>query len=148
MKAFHLIPSVAEYAEFADFAREAQLGENDLILTNEYIYNPAIARLELGCQTLFQEQYGAGEPSDVMVDAILDALRGKRYGRIIAVGGGTIIDIAKVLAVAGAEDTVDDLYGRMASLTKVHPLASSCPPPAARAARSPTSRSSTAPAWA
>ena len=122
MKAFHLIPSVAEYAEFADFAREAQLGENDLILTNEYIYNPAIARLELGCQTLFQEQYGAGEPSDVMVDAILDALRGKRYGRIIAVGGGTIIDIAKVLAVAGAEDTVDDLYGRMASLTKVHPL--------------------------
>ena len=58
-----------------------------------------------------------------MVDAILDELRGKNYDRIIAVGGGTIIDIAKVLAVATAEDKVDDLYDRMPDgLTKVHPL--------------------------
>ena len=122
MKAFSMVPSVAEYAEFADFAKEAGLGAKDLILTNEYIYNPVIAALDLGCQTLFQEKYGMGEPTDVMVDAILDELRTKEYDRIIAVGGGTIIDIAKVLAVAGSEDKVDDLYERMASLEKVHPL--------------------------
>lgn len=123
MKAFQLIPAVAEYAQFADYAKEANLGANDLILTNEYIYEPAISKLDLGCQTLFQEKYGAGEPTDVMVDAILDELRGKDYDRIIAVGGGTIIDIAKVLAVATAEDKVDDLYDRMPDgLTKVHPL--------------------------
>ena len=122
MKAFHLTPSVAEYAEFADFAREAGLGEKDLILTNEYIYSPAIAALGLPCQTLFQEQYGAGEPSDVMVDGILDALRGRDYNRIIAIGGGTIIDIAKVLAVAKPEDTVDTLYDRVSMLSKEHPL--------------------------
>lgn len=122
MKAFALIPSVAEYAEFADFAKEAGLGAKDLILTNEYIYEPVIAKLGLGCQTLFQEKFGAGEPTDVMVDAILDELRSKEYDRIIAVGGGTIIDIAKVLAVAKSEDKVDDLYERMASLTKIHPL--------------------------
>lgn len=122
MKAFQLIPAVAEYAEFSTYAQEAKLGENDLILTNEYIYSPVIERLELGCHTLFQEKYGAGEPTDVMVDAILDELRGKSYDRIIAVGGGTIIDIAKVIAVAKPEDKVDDLYERMSELTKVHPL--------------------------
>lgn len=53
MKAFQLIPAVAEYAEFSTYAKEANLGENDLILTNEYIYSPVIERLELGCQTLF-----------------------------------------------------------------------------------------------
>ena len=81
-----------------------------------------IAKLNLPCHTLFQEQYGAGEPSDIMIDSILEALRGKEYGRVIAVGGGTIIDIAKVLAVAEPEDTVDDLYDRMNGLRKVHPL--------------------------
>ena len=122
MKAFTLTPSVVEYAQFADFAKDAKLGENDLILTNEYIFNPTIAELNLGCQTLFQEKYGMGEPSDVMVDAILDELRTRRYDRIIAVGGGTIIDIAKVLCVAQPQDKVDDLYTYMNTLKKVHPL--------------------------
>lgn len=122
MKAFRLASGIAEYAEFADFAKEAALGASDLILTNEYIYAPAIKALGLGCQTLFAEAYGTGEPTDTMVDAILDALRGKAYDRIIAIGGGTIIDIAKVLAVAGADDHARDLYDHMAALTKVHPL--------------------------
>lgn len=103
-------------------AQELGLGARDLILTNEYIYNPTIAQLNLGCHTCFQEKYGAGEPTDVMVDAILDNLRGKEYDRIVAVGGGTVIDIAKVLTVARPEDRVDDLYDRMADLQKEHPL--------------------------
>ena len=122
MKAFQLIPSIAEYADFAALASEMHLGARDLILTNEYIYNPTIADLDLGCHTCFQEKYGAGEPTDVMVDAILDDLRGKDYDRIVAVGGGTVIDIAKVLTVARPEDRVDDLYDRMASLQKEHKL--------------------------
>lgn len=123
MKAFQLIPAVAEYKDLSTYAKEANLGANDLILTNEYIYEPTVSNLGLGCQTLFQEKYGTGEPTDVMVDAILDELRGRTYERIIAVGGGTIIDIAKVLAVATAEDRIDDLYSRMPDgLTKVHPL--------------------------
>ncbi len=122
MKTFQIVPAIGEYADFGVFAKEAGLGENDLILTNEYIYNPVIAELKLPCQTLFQEKYGGGEPSDVMIDSILEALKGRAYDRVIAVGGGTIIDIAKVLAVAGDKDTVDDLYDRMAELKKVHPL--------------------------
>ena len=122
MKAFQIVPAIGEYEDFGVFAKEAGLGESDLILTNEYIYDPVIAKLDLPCHTLFQEQYGSGEPSDRMIDSILEALRGKEYGRVIAVGGGTIIDIAKVLAVAEPEDTVDDLYDRMNGLRKVHPL--------------------------
>ena len=123
MKPFRIVPSVTEYADFASYAKEAGLGGEDLILTNEYIYDPVIAELDLGCQTLFQEKFGGGEPTDGMVDAILDTLRDMKYTRIIAVGGGTIIDIAKVLAVAAPEDKVDDLYDRMAEgLSKVHPL--------------------------
>ncbi len=123
MKPFRIVPSIMEYADFASYAREAELSEQDLILTNEYIYHPVIADLNLGCQTLFQEKFGGGEPTDEMVNAILGELKTKKYNRIVAVGGGTIIDIAKVLAVAEPEDQVDDLYGRMADgLEKIHPL--------------------------
>ena len=122
MKAFRIVPSIAEYADFGALAAERKLGARDLILTNEYIYNPTIAALNLGCHTCFQEKFGGGEPTDVMVDAILDDLRGKDYDRIVAVGGGTVIDIAKVLTVARREDRVDDLYDRMAALEKEHEL--------------------------
>ena len=85
MKAFKIVPSIAEYMDFRTLAKELNLGERDLILTNEYIYNPTIAALNLGCHTCFQEKFGGGEPTDVMVDAILDDLRGKEFDRIIAV---------------------------------------------------------------
>lgn len=48
MKAFQIVPAIAEYEKFADFARGAGLGSNDLILTNEYIYRPVISELGLG----------------------------------------------------------------------------------------------------
>lgn len=122
MKSFRMVPSVTEYKGFAGYAKAAGLGADDLVVTNRYIYEPGISRLGLGCQTVFQEEYGGGEPTDEMVDAILEELRDKSYGRIIAVGGGTVIDIAKVLAVAGRTDTVDTLYERMQELRKEHPL--------------------------
>ena len=43
MKAFKTVPSIAEYVDFRTLAKELSLGAKDLILTNEYIYNPTIA---------------------------------------------------------------------------------------------------------
>ncbi|MGN0433323.1 MAG: 4-hydroxybutyrate dehydrogenase [Bilifractor sp.] len=122
MEGFCIRTKIKEYDTFKEFAEEEQLGPDDLVLTNEYIYSPSIEPLGLGCQTLFQEKYGAGEPTDDMVNAILDDLRKKDFTRIIAVGGGTIIDIAKVVAVASPSDRVDDLYDHKDSLKKHHEL--------------------------
>ncbi|MEE1114822.1 MAG: iron-containing alcohol dehydrogenase [Eubacterium sp.] len=122
MKGFSISTAIEEYNTFADFAKENNVGPADLILTNEYIYNPVISELNLGVPTLFQEKYGLGEPTDGMINDILAELRTKTFDRIIAVGGGTIIDIAKVVAVAKPEETVDDLYDNVASLEKRHPL--------------------------
>lgn len=122
LKAFQIVPKIREYERFAEFAGEAGLQAGDLILTNEWIYKPKIEELHLDCRIVFVEKYGMGEPTDVMADAVLEELKDSAYDRIIAVGGGTIIDLAKVLAVAEADDRVADLYGRMDALQKVHPL--------------------------
>ena len=107
MKHFTLVPMICEYPTVAAFADSFGLNENDLILTNEYIYHPLFSDLDVQAHVIFQEQYGVGEPTDIMVDAILASLHEMQYDRIVAVGGGTIIDIAKVLAVAERTDRTD-----------------------------------------
>ena len=101
MKGFTIKTEIEEYDTFGEYAAQAELGPQDLVLCGEHTYDKYVAPLSLGVQTLFREKYGKGEPTDGMVDAILDALREKEFDRIIAIGGGTVVDIAKVVAVAG-----------------------------------------------
>lgn len=110
-------PALHMFEHCTEFADQFCLGEKDLVFTNDYIYEPCFGGLKLPVHTIYQERYGAGEPTDAMVDAILKDIRNLDFERIIAIGGGTVIDIAKVLAVAG-EDNVDALYDKAPNLVK------------------------------
>ncbi len=110
-------PTLYKFEMCKEFAESFQLGPGDLILTNEYIYRPSFGELGLDVDVVYQEKYGAGEPTDVMVEEIVrDAVK-TNCKRVIAIGGGTVIDIAKVLAVAG-EEGLDELYQRAPDLEK------------------------------
>ena len=56
--------------------------------------------MNLECDVIFQEKYGAGEPSDDMVEAMYKDIKGE-HKRVIAIGGGTVIDISKLFALHG-----------------------------------------------
>ena len=71
MKQIIFRPELHRFATCAEFAKEFELGADDLVLTNGYIFEPFFGKLGLNVHTIFQEKYGAGEPTDVMVDAIL-----------------------------------------------------------------------------
>lgn len=98
MRELMVKPTVYRYAAVREFAEDFALGAGDLIITAEYIYKPVFEKLQLGCDVVFQEKYGAGEPSDKMAEAIYRDFPND-YNRIIAVGGGTILDIAKLFAL-------------------------------------------------
>ncbi len=117
MKEIVLKPELHRFEHCADFAAEFRLGEEDLILTNEYIYAPCFGRMNLKCRIIFQEKYGVGEPTDLMVEAIIKDAAKIGGRRIIAIGGGTVIDIAKVLSVAG-DESIDTLYDIAPDLKK------------------------------
>jgi 4-hydroxybutyrate dehydrogenase len=110
-------PELHKFATSSEFVKCFGLDSQDLILTNEYIFQPYFGEMGLKSQVIYQERYGMGEPTDVMVDNILLDARKTGCGRVVAIGGGTIIDIAKVMAVAENE-TVDELYEQGANLTK------------------------------
>lgn len=109
MRELLIAPQIDSFETFAEFAAGFSVGAEDLILTNEYIYDPIMKKENLDCHYIFQEKYGAGEPTDVMVDAILEEMNSIGCTRVIAIGGGTIIDIAKILVLEGAQN-VDVLY--------------------------------------
>jgi 4-hydroxybutyrate dehydrogenase len=109
MDRFAIHPHIYMYAGFSRFAGEYALNERDLILTNEYIYKPYLAKYVLPCGICFQERYGNGEPSDIMLEAMMRDIPLNRYDRIIGIGGGTILDIAKLLALERFR-SVDELF--------------------------------------
>lgn len=114
-------PRLHQFDTCRAFAETFQLGADDLVLTNKYIYEPYFGELGLAVKTLFQEEYGMGEPTDLMAEAIMRDAAKTGCKRIIAIGGGTVIDLAKVLAVAG-DETVDELYEAAPALTKQREL--------------------------
>ena len=102
-------PTVYKFQTFAQMAEEFQLNERDVVLTNEFIYTPFMKELSLKCSFVFQEKFGAGEPSEAMIQTMYDAIPYDSYDRVIAVGGGAIMDLCKLLGCK-RPDSVHELY--------------------------------------
>ncbi|NLM15100.1 MAG: 4-hydroxybutyrate dehydrogenase [Clostridiaceae bacterium] len=99
MREILLKPTLNKFLDFSSFAEEFILDENDLVLTNEPIYQFFMEPLQLPCRFVFQERYGAGEPSEEMITDLFADIDQDSYSRVIAVGGGAIMDIGKLLAI-------------------------------------------------
>lgn len=110
MQAIKIIPKIHLFDTFKEFSDEFMLGEKDVVLTNTWLYEPYMKPLGIDkVNYIFQEKFGAGEPTDVMMDQIYEEMKKYDYDRIIAFGGGTIIDIAKVLSLK-VTGPVEDLF--------------------------------------
>jgi 4-hydroxybutyrate dehydrogenase len=114
MQALRVVPKVFYFDTFKEFNDEFKVGKDDLVLTNEWLYTPYMKPLGIETNVIFQEKYGAGEPSDEMIDGIAAEMRKYSFSRIIAFGGGTIVDICKILALDVPEKSVDLFTGKVA----------------------------------
>lgn len=116
MQQLMIRPTIHKFDTAKEFAEEFAIGAGDLVLTNEYIYKPYFGSMNLGCNVIYQEKYGAGEPSDEMAEAIYaDIYAGGKAApkRIIAIGGGTIIDLAKLYALKQTTPILDLYDGKI-----------------------------------
>lgn len=112
MKQFMLKPSIYRYTASKEFAEDFKIGEGDLVITNAYIYDPFFGDMGLKCDVLYQERYGTGEPSDDMVEAMYRDIK-RPPKRVIAIGGGTIIDISKLFALRQVSPVLDLYDGKL-----------------------------------
>lgn len=103
MLALKVVPKIYYYDTFREFSENFNIGAEDLIITNRWIYEPYLRPLQLDAGVIYQEQYGNGEPTDLMIEALLKDAGQFTYKRVIAIGGGTIIDISKILSLKKAD---------------------------------------------
>ncbi len=116
---FKLAPRLVSYPTWAEFASGFGLGPGDLLLTNEPIYKGGMGAFP--GRVIFQEKFGLGEPTSAMMDALFAEARAEPYDRVIAVGGGTVIDMAKLLALGGTASTIE-LFTAAAAPAKAREL--------------------------
>ncbi len=109
MREILIKPSIYKFKNFGEFAKEFNLGKRDLVFTNEFIYTPFMKEYNLECNYVFQEKFGAGEPSEEMIEAIFAQIPFDSYDRVVAIGGGAIMDLAKLLGLQ-RPDSVHNLF--------------------------------------
>ena len=114
---FTVKTNISQYETFAEFAEAFQLNANDLVITQTFLYEPFMKALNLPCKFVMQEKYGAGEPSDEMINNIIKDVKGFSYNRVIGIGGGTVIDISK-LFVLNNIDNITDAFERKVPIEK------------------------------
>ena len=107
MQLLKLKTRISKFDSFEEFAKDFNLSDKDLVITNEFLYDPFMKGLNLKCHFVMQEKYGLGEPSDEMMNSILNDVKDIDYSRVVAVGGGTVIDISKLFVLKGLNNVID-----------------------------------------
>lgn len=105
-------PTIYKYNTVKEFCEEISLGKGDLLLTGERTFERYFKKLDLGCDVILRQRYGKGEPTDEMAEAICADICGE-HKRIVAVGGGTILDLAKLFALREMSPVVDLFDGKI-----------------------------------
>ena len=114
---FTIKTTISNYQTFSEFAEAFALSENDLLITRSSLYEPFMKPLNLPCTFILQNEYGSGEPSDEMINNILKEVKSKTYNRVVGIGGGTVIDIAKLFVLKDL-DNVTDAFERKIPIVK------------------------------
>jgi len=100
MSSFRFVPRLHTADTLAGFLADFSVGEGDLIITDRCIYEPFFQNVA-GPACIIQDDFGPGEPTESKIAAIAAAAAKISFDRVIAVGGGTVIDIGKLLALTG-----------------------------------------------
>ena len=117
MKLLSLNTEILGFNNSIEFARDLELGEKDLIFTNRRIYEKSFKDLALKCHYVFKDKYNFNEPKASVVDEIFKDIKNIDFNRVIAVGGGSILDVGKLLALKDVEST-EKLFKREIPIVK------------------------------
>lgn len=119
MKTFQVVPKISILDTVKEFIEKFSLSPEDLVIASPSIWNRYFQEAQAG-QVILIRKYGSGEPTDEMVEAISKDVT-KSYKRVVAIGGGTVIDAAKLFCLEKFMP-VGDLFDHVFPAAKKVPL--------------------------
>lgn len=99
MSEFKIVPKIKQIDSIEEFSKAFSLSEDDLIITSSFLYIKFLKNYANGASHILYDKYATGEPTDVAVEAIYNDIKDIRYKRVIGIGGGSVLDIAKILCL-------------------------------------------------
>ena len=105
MKLLSLNTEILGFDTSSEFAKELNLNEKDLVFTNRRIYEGSFKSLDLKCNYVLKDKYNFNEPNDEIIDEIFKDIKNIDFNRVIAIGGGSILDVGKLLALKDVDST-------------------------------------------
>lgn len=117
MKEFKIKPNIVMFDKAKEFCSEFKIGKGDLLFVSDSTYEKFFEGMTGEATVINYRKYGRGEPTDTMVEGIYHSVKDVCYKRVIAVGGGTILDIAKLFALKNVVP-VDDLFDKKLEIIK------------------------------
>ncbi len=121
MNTFQIRPEIHLLNNATELTDIFPITERDLIFTSRHVYQNYFDGAFSPARVIFHTDYGVGEPSDRFFETMLDDIDLERYNRVIAIGGGTILDTAKLLTLR-RNRPVGDLFDRKIPAEKIRSL--------------------------
>ncbi len=117
VKQFRLRTTIQIYDRFEEFLDTFLIGQDDLIITSGHIIKKYLKMKESEAKVINLRLFGTGEPTDDVVEAIYKEIKGIDYKRVIAIGGGSILDVAKLFVLENVSP-VQELFERKLEVIK------------------------------
>ena len=121
MDAFKIVPNIENYDHVEEFLNSMEFNEKDFLFISKSVYTHYFENKVSKAKVYFRSAYGQGEPNSDMADALLKDFMESGCKRIIAVGGGSVMDMAKLLCVCKKPD-VHYIFEHKEELQHIYPL--------------------------
>lgn len=118
MKQFGITPKILQFKQCQELCEHFQIGKGDLVFISDRT-NQDYFKNNIGDEAICinYRKYVSGEPTDVMVEKIYADIKDLSYNRVFGIGGGTILDVAKLFALKNIVPVVD-LFNKKLEIIK------------------------------
>ncbi|AMC93979.1 hypothetical protein AOC36_08265 [Erysipelothrix larvae] len=101
-----------QFNDLDDYLDEFPFGEGDMVVVTDVIYKKFKDLFSAEVNVVVVERYGNQEPTDIMIESMLNDINHIIIKRIIAIGGGSCLDIAKILSIAygSTQENIDWIF--------------------------------------